>query len=467
VSDATARSADDGAASPTPPTGLLSHGIVRYALAMIGPVGSAAAQFALSLVLLKLVDSAAFGRFSFLMIASQLSWGVWSALFCAPLPILLATRQGEARDAVRRCLLTASLAGSILAFAIFVGIVLALGEGWPAALLFAGYAAVSLLRWFARSLAYAAATPLRTAASDIAYSIVVLAGTLLLWLDRTATMPLAGAVLLTGAAVGMLPFGRTYLRQQFGRLSAHDAARYGAIWREHSGWSLFGVVTTEATANAHAYLVTLILGPTQFAPVAASAIMIRPINVAMNALTEFERAQMARHIGARRIDLARHAVRFFRVMLLLAWIATGVAIVAILRLKPHLIFPARYDLDFLLAGTALWMAVSLIRLLRTPESALLQAAGAFRPLALASAWSAAVSIVAVLALLLAGGALWSIAGIGIGEILFAVAIWRRTRDWMRGADVAPENATLYPHDDAEVMAAAASLLPVGAKAVVS
>ena len=109
--------------------------LVRYSLALIGPVGSAGAQFVLTLVLLRVSDQAAFGRFSFLLIASQLSWGVCSALFCAPLPLLIASGEPQGRERFRRCLLAASLIGACLAFGVFVLLGLGVGEPLPAATL--------------------------------------------------------------------------------------------------------------------------------------------------------------------------------------------------------------------------------------------------------------------------------------------------------------------------------------------
>jgi putative peptidoglycan lipid II flippase len=71
--------------------------VQHYSLAMVGPVGSAGAQFALSLVLLRRLDPEVFGGFSFLLVTCQLSWGVWGALFCAPLPAILAAGEPAAR----------------------------------------------------------------------------------------------------------------------------------------------------------------------------------------------------------------------------------------------------------------------------------------------------------------------------------------------------------------------------------
>ncbi len=399
----------------------------RYSLAILGPIGSAGAQFALSLVLLRVLDQGGFGRFSFLLVLSQFTWGIWTALFCAPLPLLLSQGTGETRDRTRRTIQNASLIGAVVALILFGVVGMLLGEDFGAAAIFAAYAAMSLLRWFARAHAYAIGAQVRTTISDMVYAATVLIGAGLLLVFKSDALLSAWAILFAGATLGMIPFGRTYLREQFLQVSPRALADYRPVWREHSRWSLFGVATTEATANAHTYFVILLMGPTAFAPIAASALIIRPINVAMNALTEFERAQMARQIGAGRVDLAHRAARFFRAALALVWLLTAVAIVALFYRAPSLIFPPQYDIGVLVTGVTLWMLVSAIRAMRTPESALLQAAGAFQPLARASLWSSIVSIVAVLALLMLGQPLWSIVGILFGEAVFAALTWRAVR----------------------------------------
>lgn len=424
----------------------LTRNMLRYSVATVGPIGSAVVQFLLSLVLLRALDQTQFGSFSFLLVASQFSWGIWSALLCAPLPILLVTGDPATRAALLRGLFTVNFLGASVAAVAFWVIGSALG-GTGGTVVFAFYAGVALLRWFARAHAYAVGRPLRTMASDLVYSGVLLVGVALMVVFHARTLHWAYVALLAGAIVGLLPFGPRFLAREFLRVSVRDIGAYLPVWRQHSGWSLLGVLTTEATANAHAYLVTVLLGPSAFAPIAASALMIRPITVAMNALTEYERAQMARQIAERRIDLARAAVRFFRGVLVLAWIGTAALILVLLAFAPRLIFPRQYDLTMLVTGATLWMAVGGTRLLRVPESAMLQAAGAFRPLAFTTVWSSGASIVAVVVLVLIGGPLWSIAGVLLGEALSTGLTWRLSAAWLRGATA---------RDDADMTKAAAA-----------
>jgi len=414
---------------------------VRYGLASVGPVGSAGAQFVVSVQLLHVLDPGAFGSFSFLLVASQFSLGLWSALFCAPMPILLSG--DDARDdPMRRCLMSANLALAIVALAVFAVLGTVLRADPLASLLFAAYAMAMLLRWFARAYAYATGRPWRTMTSDIIYTVVLLAGVGLVAVTRAASAAPAYTSLLAGAALSLAPFGSRYLKQQFGGFSFKALAFYKQVWREHSGWSLTGVLTTEATANAHAYIVTLISGATAFAPLAASALLMRPISVVTNALTEFERPQMARQLAQDHGREALATMRFFRVMLIAAWGVTVIAALALMRYGPTLLFPKSYDRGYLMIGTLLWLAIAGVRTARTAESVLLQAAGQFRPLAHASMISCGVSLVAVLVLLILGGPLYSLVGVLLGEAVFALWIWRETARWRSGIERAVALAEL-------------------------
>ncbi len=54
------------------------------------------------------------------------------------------------------------------------------------------------------------------------------------------------------------------------------ASVYAPIWKNVTRWSLMGVVLSEMTANAYAYLVTFISGAHAFALLAIGSLMLRP-----------------------------------------------------------------------------------------------------------------------------------------------------------------------------------------------
>ena len=412
---------------------------LRYALAAGGPVATAAAHLLLSLVMLRTLEPAQFGTFAFLLLIAQLSWGIWSALFCAPLPILLHRETDGRPDPALGSMFRANLAAAALAFLLFLAVAFRLHGELVPALLFATFAAIALLRWYARAYAYALETPLRTMISDWTYSTVLIVSTAAIAVTGEAALSLVYLCLAIGALLGLIPFGKAYLVAQF-RPRAGALKDYSEVWRRYSGWSLVGVITTEAMANAHAYIVTSLHGPAAFALLASAALLSRPVGVAMNALADFERPRIA-PLVARDPRLALPAIRGFRLALIGTWLANAVAACVLLLVMPGLIYPPSYDRTELAIAVALWFLVTLARLTRVPASVLLQAGGRFRPLARTSTVSAIVSVASVGVLIAAFGTLWSILGVLIGESVCALLVVRELRRWKRSWEsAAPQPA---------------------------
>src|SRR5690606_21908036 len=99
---------------------------------------------------------------------------------------------------------------------------------------------------------------------------------------------------LVAALGASISCGIQLIRLQI-RCTPRDIAGYGAVWRLQSKWALVGVASTEATANSHAWLVTFTAGPASFAPIAAAALLFRPVGLCAMALTQLERPLLAKH----------------------------------------------------------------------------------------------------------------------------------------------------------------------------
>ncbi len=405
--------------------------LLRYGLAASGSMAVAGSQFLLSLQLLHAVDAEEFGRFSFLLIASQLSFGISSALLCAPYPIQLARKDLPDSD-IRRQFFSANLVLSLIAAIAFFALAVAIGLRTDIAAIFGAYGGVMLLRWFARAAAYADGQPLRTTGSDIVYGITLLSAVAAMLAMAAPSLLVGYAALLVSAVLALFSFGWRFVKDQFLRVSLAGLASYRSVWKIHAKWSLLGVITTEATANAHAYIIVLIGGPAAFAPIAASALLIRPIALAMNALTDFERPQMARHLARGGAPAMGAPLLFFRSVLSAVWGGCAVLAVLVVLYWPEVVFPDRYEFTHLVMAAVIWFLIAYVRILRTPESVMLQAAGQFRPLAHASLVSFGVSIAAVLCILQVANPILSLCGILLGECVFAQQIWSRARRWLRG-----------------------------------
>ena len=116
-----------------------------------------------------------------------------------------------------------------------------------------------------------------------------------------------------------------FARANSPRFATGHLGRYAPIFRDLTRWSLLGVVFTELTVNAHAYLVTFISGPGAFALLALGMLLMRPASLMQSALPDLERPVMTRAIAAAR--LARAGAHPAGIRLSACWRRWGVTLV--------------------------------------------------------------------------------------------------------------------------------------------
>jgi O-antigen/teichoic acid export membrane protein len=102
---------------------------------------------------------------------------------------------------------------------------------------------------------------------------------------------------------------------------------------------------------------------------------------------------------------------------------------ALLAFFPLLILKKGYGLHDVIVVAVISAVIMAIRALRTPLAVLLQAAGQFKQLAGIGTLSAAISVVATLALLMAFGPIASLGGILLGELVILARVYTMARDW--------------------------------------
>lgn len=392
------------------------RGLPARAVSAFGPFAVAGGTFLVTLLLLNALPAAEFGVFAFLLVVTNLGSSLSNALVGAPLAVLASGPDRAGQDAV----LTVGTGLALLVGLAAAGCALLLGAS-DAAVPAGLFGTASTLRWNRRGVAFAELRPDLALRSDLGYAVGLIGPALLvLFIDDALGLVMWGLALagLIGWAVALPPSGAR---------TALTLSGYGAVWRDKSRWTLLGVVTTDATANAHAYLVTAIAGPAAFALMAAAMLPFRPVGVMSSALVQYERPRLARAIAAGSLELARAKAAGLRRALLATWSAGS--LIALLLLLPGtglsgLIFPPEYDPIGLALASLMWCSVWLLRALREAPSALLQGAGAFRPLALASCVSALVSVLGVLGLLLISDPITSMFGLIAAEVVFMLVALR-------------------------------------------
>jgi O-antigen/teichoic acid export membrane protein len=400
----------------------------RYGSSASGPISIAGAHFIASLIFLHSLSRMEFGLFAFLLVVVPFCMSVTSALLGAPFSASIARAKdlGEG-EVVTYLKMNVVTAGS--AVVVVTALMLFAGAPIAVALMMGIYGAVMVLRWFGRCFAFAGRNPFRAVSSDFLYSGSLIAALLLLTLLHRLSMTSAAVALLACACFSLPAFGADYLRRQLRPGNSGSLAAYAPIWRDLTRWSVLGVALTELTANAHAYLVTFISGPSSFALLALGSLVMRPVSLVFSALPDMERPIMARAIAAGNSQAAFRTVNEFRTATGAVWAATLVLAGVLLTWFPHLLLKKGYDETQVIAVIAMWSAIMLVRAIRTPENVFLQAAGEFKGLARAGMWSSVVSMVLTLALLFAFGPIVSLGGILAGDIVMTLSIFSLTKAW--------------------------------------
>lgn len=397
-----------------------------YALAAAGPFLVAIANFTLSFATLRLESSAAFGTFVFLFAAATFLIALSGALFSAPLQALFHGDSQATTSVVRAASMAAMPAAPIYAL-----LGCAMGLGLTFGLCYGVFAAFTILRSVGRAWCYLTDQRWRVTRSDATYAVVTVSA--FAAIHASGSMAAGDAVyvaLALGSLIATAGLGRGFAAEVWRSRKAR-LRDYRKVWRDQSRWSLLGVSANEAAANAQLYLLALLAGTATVAPIAASALLMRPINVVQNAMTDFERARIAQSLATRAFDETYRSVRLFRHMLLLLWAGTIIVAALILTFRPELIIPNGYDLASVTLATTLWAAVWLIIAIQVPHNVLLQAAGDFRTLARASVCAAMVSVAGMLIAIAAGHPTWTVAALVPGWLVSTTMIFGAARQLRR------------------------------------
>jgi len=190
-----------------------------------------------------------------------------------------------------------------------------------------------------------------------------------------------------------------------------------------------GMVFTELTVNAHAYLVTFLSGPGAFALLALGMLLMRPASLMQSALTDLERPAMTRAIGARNGTKLARIQRHFMFGLGTVWFANILFCIALLAFFPATVVKQRYGMEDVVIVAAICALIVAMRAIRTPLAVLLQAAGRFKELAGIGAASALVSLLATTSLLFVAGPIASLGGGVLGELVILVLCHAGVCNW--------------------------------------
>jgi len=398
----------------------------RYGLSASGPVATSGAHFLASLLFVRNLSAASFGLFSFVLVIVPFAMSMTASLLVIPVTRSLTQSPEQRAAVVASCMKMNALLALATTLAVFLLLLLAHAE-LLAALLLGLFGGAFTFRWFVRSFAFVEGRAKTAVACDLIYALVLIGGLGLLAWQHKLSLSAGGLCLLLAALASMAPAGRNFFAVQWSALFNGRLGLYANIFRDVTRWSLTGVVLTEMTVNAHAYLVTFISGPGSFAVLALGMLLMRPASLVQSALPDLERPRMTRQIAARDWPGLTRTRQEFAAGLILMLVVTMVLDAGLLGWFPSLVLKKGYAFNSAVIVTLISAVIMAVRALRTPPAVQMQAVGTFRELAVIGTKSSVISLIATLGLLLAFGPIASLCGVLCGE----VAILTETRKLMR------------------------------------
>ena len=386
-------------------------------------------HFVLSLILIRILSIYDFGLFAIVLVLGGIALGYGNALVSVPvtihIPRFRSVGAAHFQDVVFSSI--ALLISAVIAIIVSFGLWLIIQQPTEA---LAGGAFIGLwtLRNHVRSVMFARRWMASATISDFCYagSGLLLVTILLAFgrenLDVTGILVALSCANLLAIGVALAALGR------FPRVSfRHNVwQRYRAIWPD-IGWSLVSTTTWSIQGQALMFLVAAIAGPEAYAPIAAGTLLFSPIRLAIAAVINVFRPDFVMALKEERYHRLTMTLYSLTAVIVMSCLAAGLCIwLGWPWLEAH-VFGAKLahaSMPLIVFLTAL--SVIIYSTYNVPL-ALVQAAGQFRLVALASALGSIVGLGFVSTLLVVSTVAWSVAGLVAGEAACGIVLWIAAR----------------------------------------
>ena len=411
-------------------------------------------HFVLNLILIRLLSTHDFGVFAIAFVLGGISLTYGNALVSTPATVLMPRLKSPgAID-----FLDVAFGSMALMISAGIGIIVAAGlyvaVGHLAEAIVGGtFTGLWTLRNHVRSVMFARRAVAAATLSDFSYSAsgILFVGTVL-WLLPDLPQLTGVLLALTGANIlAILVALRAAGRRARVSFRRGIWRRYRTIWSEVV-WSLVGTTTWNIQGQALLFLVAAIVGPAAYAPLAAGAVLFTPLRPAISAFINVFRPAFA-------VALARGQLRRLRVtmystaaLIMLCCAGAGGAIWLGWPLLNAYIFAGKFADAPMPLIVALSGCAAAIYFTYNAPLAVVQAAGEFRPVALATASGAVVGLTSVSILLAVTSVAWSLAGYVAGEATCAICLWIAAQRILRERTVPMCAGPAAPVDTAELRA---------------
>lgn len=392
---------------------------------LVTSLSFAAANFLLVFALQLTSTPAEFGAFALAQVLLNLGLSLSNALFASPLVVALARGAGLA---TLRSFAVVNLLYCVGGAVAFAAIVRSFDVSTQFVVTMSAVALLLWFRWFFRSVELADGRFGVPAAVDLVYAAVVGPAALLLIVLGRLSIETAAVTMLVGAGSGFLVLAPRVGQLMRGLFNA-QLRGFKDAFRSHAGWALIGVIATEVTSNAYAYLVGFLSGPEAYAPIAAVAIFLKPTQVLAQSMTQYERPRLARFSAASEVAELDRALRGFSRVLAGFFTLNVIGLALLIASAPNVIGGGTYAQSYLIGIATLLCINLMVAVAQTGPGAALQASGLFRRLARIGVIAGATTLISSMLIVLAvpNVAPLLILGVFMGQLVTFVLIGRGVR----------------------------------------
>lgn len=407
----------------------IPHDIVRLGRNFLLSLGGEGLQsgfhFVLNVMLIRLLSPHDFGVFAIAFVLGGISLTYGNALVSTPAAVFIPRLKTRGAAGFHDVMFSsiALIISAGIAIIVTAGLWFATGQLAEAA---AGGAFSGLwtLRNHLRNTMFARHAMVAATLSDLSYTItgvLAVAGALFL----LPTVPQLTSVLLALSIANVMALSvalRAISRRPRVSFRRSIRRRYRAIWTDVA-WSLLGTTTWAVQGQALMFLVAAIVGPAAYAPLAAAAVLFTPLRPAISAFINVFRPDFAALLARGQLGRLRITLYAIVGLIMLACGVVGCAIwLGWPLLEAHL-FAGKFDsapmpLIVALSG----IAAAVVFNYNVPLT-LVQAAGEFRPVAIATTFGAIVGLTSVSILLAVTSVAWSLGGFIAGEAVCGLYLW--------------------------------------------
>ncbi|TMJ02052.1 MAG: hypothetical protein E6G97_14600 [Alphaproteobacteria bacterium] len=382
-------------------------------------------HFVLNLVLIRILSPHDFGIFAIAFVLGGISLTYGNALVSTPAAVLIPRLKSrwaaDFHEVVFGSIALAIAAG--IALVVTAGLWLATGQ-MTEAIAGGAFAGLWTLRNHLRCVMFARHAIVAATLSDFSYSmsgVLFVAGALVLLPDLPQ---LTGVLLALTAANIVAVFVALRTRGHRARVSFRRTVwrRYRTIWSDVA-WSLFGTTTWAIQGQGLMFLVAAIVGPAAYAPLAVGVVLFTPLRPAISAFINVFRPDFGAALARKELGRLRVTMLSITALIFLACVAVGGAIWLGWPLLETYLFAGKFDGAPMPLIVALSGVAAATYFTYNVPLALVQGAGEFRPVALATTFGAIVGLTSVAILLAVTSVAWSLAGFIAGEAMCGLYLW--------------------------------------------